>query len=598
MEKENFTKSNFKVSITKKIPEFRKRKATTYPHCEASKISISLQSSWLISLHSFLHVSPAILIRVPSEHNYDADKIFGRCRNNFARFRNLDILTWSHDSRVTHFQNMAAEEKDLVHLNRLKCFNDAVFAIVATILILPIRRLEVDSNIDLKTELEDRWIQLVVYFIAFLVICSVWESHVHRFKILSHIDDVLIWFNLSSLMFTTFLPFACALEGQYPKKYLPIVLICGDMLILEVLEVIMIVYSFRQEDLLKEELQELPEEQLKERRDYMLVRKLLNPLLYVLAASLSYVNILLGWVLISIVIISPCINRFISVLFRKCKAIRLPGADFDLMFGNYIDTERMECFSDGVFSIVATLLVLDITTENFPNKDDVKKDGIDKTVLSMWPKFLVYIGTFIVIAFLWFVHHSLFHCIRKINQLMLVANNISLAFIGYFPFIVAMFNRFLVDPNNSNADTKLAVQCGSVAIFSASFAQAVVFVVALWKGPSYLEPRANPSVSRTSHCYLALKIAIIPLISLLAYYTTFANSYTATYIVFHVTVLITPFLFMALKIIFGRREIGVMRHDIVIDPDTETWVPPPHRSRLRVQKRVVDETNLSDTLAV
>ena len=489
-----------------------------------------------------------------------------------------------------------AEERDLVHLNRLKCFNDAVFAIVSTILILPIRRLEQDSDNDLKTELEDRYAQLVVYFIAFLVICSVWESHVHRFKILAHVDDVLIWLNLTSLMFTSFLPFACALEGKYPKKYLPIVLICGDMLVLEILEVIMILYSFRQEDLLKEELQELPEEQLRERRDYMVVKKLINPLLYILAACFSNTNAITSWVLISIVIISPCIHRLIGVMFRKCKAIRMAGADFDLMFGNYINTERVECFSDGVFSIVATLLVLDITTENFPKEEDVTRDGIDKTVLNMWPKFLVYVATFIIIAFLWFVHHSMFHCIRKMNQIMLVTNNISLAFIGFFPFIVATLNRYVDKPNHLTADTKLAVQIGSVAIFTASLAQAVVFVIALWKGPSHLEPKANPSISRSSHCYLALKLTIIPLISLVVYYTTFAD-YSAIYIAFNAAVFITPFLFLALKIIFGRREIGVMRQDIVIDTNCDTWVPPPHRSRLRVQKKGIGDTSLSDSLA-
>lgn len=492
-----------------------------------------------------------------------------------------------------------AEERDLVHLNRLKYFNDAVFAIVSTILILPIRRLEQNSDTDLEAELKDRWAHLVVYFIAFLVICSVWESHVHRFKILAHVDDVLIWLNLTSLMFTSFLPFVCALEGKYPKKYLPIVLICGDMLILEILEVVLILYSISQGDLLKDELQELSEEHLKERRDYMLAKKLINPLLYVLAASLSTTNAVASWVLISIVIITPCIHRFIGVMFRKCKAIRMARADFDLMFGNYIDTERVECFSDGVFSIVATLLVLDITTENFPNDQDVARQGIDKTVLDMWPKFLVYVTTFIIIALLWFVHHSLFHCIRKINQMMLVANNISLAFIGFFPLIVAVFNRFVAHRKTKslNADTKLAVQCGSVVIFTASIAQAVIFVVAQWKGPSHLEPKANPSVSRSSHCYLALKLTIIPLISLVVYYITFAG-YSAIYIAFNAAVFITPLLFLALKIIFGRREIGVMRHDIVVDPDTDAWVPPPHRSRLRVQKRGLDDTSMSDSLAV
>lgn len=490
-----------------------------------------------------------------------------------------------------------AEERELVHLNRLKCFNDAVFAIVSTILILPIRRLEQSSDSNLETQLEDRLVQLVVYFVAFLVICSVWESHVHRFKILAHVDDVLVWLNLTSLMFTSFLPFACALEGKYPKKYLPIVLICGDMLILELLEVGLIFYSFRQHDLLKEELRELPEEQLKERRDYMLTKKLINPVLYVLAASVSNTNAIASWVLISIVIITPCIRRFIGVLFRKCKAIRMAGTDFDLVFGNYIDTQRVECFSDGVFSIVATLLVLDMTTENFPNEEDVARNGIDKTVLDMWPKFLVYIATFIIVAFLWFTHHSLFHCIRKMNQIMLVANNISLAFIGFFPLIVATFNRFVSHPYHLSADTRLAVRCGSVVIFTASIAQAVVFVAALWKGPTYLEPKANPLVSKASHCYLALKLTIIPLISLLVYYVTFAN-YSAMYIAFNAAVCVTPFLFLALKIVFGQREIDVMKQDIVIDPDTDAWIPPPHRSRLRVQKRGVGDTSLTDSLAV
>ena len=79
--------------------------------------------------------------------------------------------------------------------------------------------------------------------------------------ILSHIDDVLIWLNLASLMVTSFLPFSCALEGKYPKRFFPILLICSNMAILEVLEVIMILYSFRQVHLLTEELQELTEGQ-------------------------------------------------------------------------------------------------------------------------------------------------------------------------------------------------------------------------------------------------------------------------------------------------------------------------------------------------
>ena len=89
------------------------------------------------------------------------------------------------------------EEVDLFHLKRLQCFNDAVFAIVATILVLPLRKLEeaaVESS-SLEDQLEDKWPRLLIYLVGFLVICAVWESHVLRFRILSQVDDVLVWFN-------------------------------------------------------------------------------------------------------------------------------------------------------------------------------------------------------------------------------------------------------------------------------------------------------------------------------------------------------------------------------------------------------------------
>ncbi|PFX21523.1 Transmembrane protein 175 [Stylophora pistillata] len=366
---------------------------------------------------------------------------------------------------------------------------------------------------------------------------------------------------------------------------------------MELLEVAMIYYSFHHDYLLIGELNDLSKEEQKERRNYMLAKKLLNPMLYILAGSLSLFNSVTSWVVISIVIITPCIHRLIGLIFRKCKFVRVAGADFDLMFGNYIDTERVECFSDGVFSIVATLLVLDITTESFPSATDVTRNGIDLTVLQMWPKFLVYAENFIVIALLWFIHHSLFHCIKKMNQFMLVCNNISLAFVGFFPCMVAILNKFADEPKKPDDNTRLAVQCGSVVIFMTSMFQAAVFVAALWKGPTHLEPKVNPAVSKTSHYHLTLKLAILPVISLSAYYIAITASDFIIYVAYHVAVFVTPFLFFALKFFWGGREVGVLRHDVAMDPDLETWVPPPHRSRLRLQKNFVGDTTLSQSLA-
>ncbi|EDO28448.1 predicted protein, partial [Nematostella vectensis] len=150
-----------------------------------------------------------------------------------------------------------SDDRDFFQLNRLKGYNDAVFAIVATILVLPIRKLEQDSGPKetLWNLLETKWEHIIVYLVGFSVICAIWESHVNRFRILSHVDDVLVWLNLTSLLFTCFLPFCVNLEATFHSKHTPIILICCDLMVLELLEVAMIFYSFYHDELLTDEVQ-------------------------------------------------------------------------------------------------------------------------------------------------------------------------------------------------------------------------------------------------------------------------------------------------------------------------------------------------------
>ncbi|KAK3752582.1 hypothetical protein QZH41_006673 [Actinostola sp. cb2023] len=475
-----------------------------------------------------------------------------------------------------------ADNRDFFHLNRLKGFNDALFPIVATILILPIRKLEVDTkDTSLEDLMEEKWVNVVVYFIAFLVICSVWESHVNRFRILSHADDILVWLNLTSLLFVCFLPFTCNLAGTFYKKYTPIILICVDLLILEFLEIIIIFYSFSNAELLTHQILELPEEQQREQRNYMLLKKTVNPVLFILAASLSLVNKEVAWILLGIVIISPCLHRLLGVIFRSVMNIRMGRADFDRMFGNQIDTERVECFSDGAFAIVATLLVLDITADEFPTKEEVAKDGIERCLLNMWRQFLTFGGTYIVVALLWFVHHSLFHYIKNMNQVMLVFNNISLAFMGLTPLVSAVINTY---GRHSDSNETLAVQFSTVAIFGASVAQGLVFVVALIKGATHFASEASPRMSPRSHNYLAVKMCVLPLVSCVVYFTSFSNPY-ATYVVYHSAILATPILFIILKVCFGRGSSN-MTMDIPISAQSDLgqWEPRSSGPRPRASR--------------
>lgn len=445
---------------------------------------------------------------------------------------------------------MAAEHVDLFDLKRLQCFNDAVFAIVATILVLPLRKLEGKGKegASLFNQLSGKWPEFVAYVSSFLVICAVWKLHVLRFRILSRVDDILVWFNLTSLLFTSFLPFTCALEGRFIQNYLPLMLICGNLLILEILEFFMIIYAFHHKRLLDEEFEHLTAPEIRQRMKLLLVKKAINPFLYISAGALSFLEVRIGLVVINLVIIAPCISPFVGYIYCKLSRLHLTKNEFDRIFGNFIENERVEFFSDGIFAIVSTLLVLDITAEEFPSHSQVDRLGIQNTLLHMKSDFFSYGATFVVVALLWFTHHSLFHWLKKIDQVMVICNNVSLAFVGLAPLINVILNRCV---GHGTPDGRLAVQCGAVILFLASITQVIVFCVALWKGSSYLKSRANPHVSPRTHLYLVIKLSIIPAMTFLVFISVTVCPTTSVADVYHICAGLTPLIFIVTKIVFS-----------------------------------------------
>ena len=65
-------------------------------------------------------------------------------------------------------------------------------------------------------------------------------------------------------------------------------------------------------------------------------------------------------------------------------------------------TARLEAFSDGVFAIAITLLVLEFSV------DTATKD-LGKELLHIWPSYLAYATSFLTIGVIWVNHHALFN---------------------------------------------------------------------------------------------------------------------------------------------------------------------------------------------
>lgn len=76
---------------------------------------------------------------------------------------------------------------------------------------------------------------------------------------------------------------------------------------------------------------------------------------------------------------------------------------------------RLETFSDGVFAIAATLLILEIRV------DDGAAD-LPAALLDLWPSYAAYAISFLTIGIMWVNHHALFRQIDRVDRTFLMLN--------------------------------------------------------------------------------------------------------------------------------------------------------------------------------
>ena len=91
-------------------------------------------------------------------------------------------------------------------------------------------------------------------------------------------------------------------------------------------------------------------------------------------------------------------------------------------------TGRIEAFSDGVFSIAATLLVLEIAV---PEADF---DHLWKGIADQWPSYLSYATSFLTIGGIWLVHHAIFRRLRFADFNVTRLNLLLLMAVAFLPF--------------------------------------------------------------------------------------------------------------------------------------------------------------------
>src|SRR2546425_6587295 len=111
---------------------------------------------------------------------------------------------------------------------------------------------------------------------------------------------------------------------------------------------------------------------------------------------------------------------------------------------------RVEAFSDGVFAIAITLLILEIRV---PHVDH----GLWNGLLALWPSYVAFLLSFVVILIMWVNHHELLRMVDGISYPFLFANGLLLLTITFVPFPTAVLAAHLGTPE---ARTAVTFYCG------------------------------------------------------------------------------------------------------------------------------------------
>jgi uncharacterized membrane protein len=109
------------------------------------------------------------------------------------------------------------------------------------------------------------------------------------------------------------------------------------------------------------------------------------------------------------------------------------------------ETGRLEAFSDGVFAVAITLLILNI---QLPTKSFTNEEGLFKYLLDLWPAYLAFVTSFATIGIMWINHHRLFTYIKRTDTILMLLNLLLLLMIVFVPFPTALLaQQYRLNPN-------------------------------------------------------------------------------------------------------------------------------------------------------
>ena len=112
---------------------------------------------------------------------------------------------------------------------------------------------------------------------------------------------------------------------------------------------------------------------------------------------------------------------------------------------NEAGTGRLETFSDGVFAIAATLLVLEFSVGAYQGAN------LGNALLHLWPSYLAYVTSFVTIGIIWMNHHFCVETIARADRTLMFLNTLLLMTVAFLPFPTKLVADYLQKPGEQAA---------------------------------------------------------------------------------------------------------------------------------------------------
>lgn len=181
----------------------------------------------------------------------------------------------------------------------------------------------------------------------------------------------------------------------------------------------------------------------------------------------------------------------------------------------YYSPKRLIALADGVFTVAMTIMVLELAVPVITHDSDRE---ILLQLTSMWPKFISYILSFLVLGVYWIIHHKIFDIIKYYTSTLAWLNILFLLVVALIPFTTSLLGEYFLKATTTFA---YGVQLLLMFVLGYSiFTYATSTPIILYEKVDVKDVKGVKVMGYTYFTILLVALAfsfIIPLISVIIY---------------------------------------------------------------------------------